>query len=385
MSKTNRIAIVGAGVAGIALAVLATRQGYQVSLYERDNQISSIGAGVTLWPNAMFVLQQMGLEEEIKRMGGRPGLMRQFDHYGVQQGEFNIEEVNMLSGFSSVTILRRDLMSILASALDTLGVERHFGRPMTLQDIAGLKQKFDLVVGADGRMNSVVRQALYEEEVRPCYQGFINVIGISQLQESVLEHSIHDVRAPGERFGIVPVRGDLCYWAGAWRTDIEKGRALSAWYDEMHNRFLNWPDPVRHVLKSYDSASLRCIFVHDLDPLPYWHRGNVLIIGDAAHASLPTSGQGACQALEDAWHLSRLLGTGGQLDGVLTDFYQQRIAKTSAAQAAGRQMAQRIFSGAAEPTSPPSGISAEQLSQLWMQGLEPIKRQSVSSGRMALR
>ncbi|MFU1517007.1 FAD-dependent oxidoreductase [Vreelandella alkaliphila] len=72
MKNTNRIAIVGAGVAGIALAILATQQGYQVSVYERDSKVSSIGAGVTLWPNAIFVLQQMGVEKELKRLGGLP-------------------------------------------------------------------------------------------------------------------------------------------------------------------------------------------------------------------------------------------------------------------------------------------------------------------------
>lgn len=369
MKNNNRIAIVGAGVAGIALAILATKKGYQVSLYERDSKVSSIGAGVTLWPNAIFVLQQMGLEKEIKRMGGVPNCMRQFDQYGVQQGKLNIEEVNTLSGFPSVTILRRDLMGILAKALDDLGVQIHFNCSMTAHDIDGLKQDFTLVVGADGRMNSAVRQTLYPEKVQPCYQGFINIIGISQLEEGDLDNAIHDFRGPGERFGIVPVKAGLCYWAGGWSTPIDKERPLSAWYEEMHQRFMNWPVPVKNVLKSYEKSSINRIFVHDLDPLPYWHQDNVLIIGDAAHAPLPTSGQGACQALEDAWHLARSLEKKDVLDNVLTGFYQQRIVKTSASQTAGRQLAQRIFSDYSEPQPSVLGITAEQLSEFWMQGL----------------
>ncbi len=370
MNSTNRIAIVGAGVAGMALAILATKKGYQVSLYERDSKVSSIGAGVTLWPNAIFVLQQMGLEKEIQRIGGRPRYMRQFDQYGTQRGEFDIDEVNVLSGFPSVTILRRDLMSILASALDRLGGEIHFDRSMKAQDIGGLKHDFDLVVGADGRMNSVVRKTLYTEDVHPRYQGFVNIIGVSQLKEGVLDNVIHDFCGPGERFGIVPVKAGLCFWAGAWSANFDKERPVSAWYDELHRRFISWPDPVRNILKSYNRASLNRIFVHDLDPLPYWSQENVVIIGDAAHAPLPTSGQGACQALEDAWYLVRLLEEKDELESVLTDFYQQRIAKTSAAQTVGRQLAQSIFGGHSEPQSSASGISAEQLSEFWMQGLE---------------
>ena len=370
MNSNNRIAIVGAGVAGLSLAILAKKQGYQVSLYERDCKVSSIGAGVTLWPNAVFILQQMGLEEEIKRLGGVPSYMHQFDQYGIQQGELDIEEVNTFSGFPSVTILRRDLMNILAKELESLGVEILFNCSVTAENIEKLKQEFSLVVGADGRMNSIVRQTLYPEKVQPCYQGFINIIGISQLEEKVLDNVIHDFRGPGERFGIVPIKAGLCFWAGGWSTHLDKERPLSAWYDEMHQRFMHWPEPVQNVLKSYEKESLNRIFVHDIDPLPYWHQNNVLIIGDAAHAPLPTSGQGACQALEDAWHLAQNLVKKDELENILAGFYQQRIVKTSAAQTAGRQLAQSIFGDYSEPQPSVSGISAKQLSEFWMQGLE---------------
>jgi len=377
MKSNNRIAIVGAGVAGIALAILATKQGYQVSLYERNSQVSSIGAGVTLWPNAMFVLQQMGLEKEVQQIGGVPSFMRQFDKNGVPQGELNIDEVNVLSGFASVTILRRDLMNILAKALDNFGVGIQFNCLMTTEDVEKLKQEFMLVVGADGRMNSMVRQAIYPQRVKPCYKGFINIIGISRLEEGTLDNAIQDFRSPGERFGIVPVRGGLCYWAAGWSTALDKERPLSQWFDEMHQRFINWPEPVQNVLKSYEKSSLKRIFVHDINPLPYWHQDNVLIIGDAAHAPLPTSGQGACQALEDAWHLSQNLtgevtqtvGKQGELDKMLSNFYQQRIVKTSAAQNVGRQLAKRIFAGTSESQPIVSRMSAEQLSEFWMRGL----------------
>ncbi len=96
-------------------------------------------------------------------------------------------------------------------------------------------------------MNSVVRQTLYPEKVKPCYQGFINIIGISQLEEGDLDNAIHDFRGTGERFGIVPIKAGLCYWAGGWSTPIDKDRPLSAWYDEMHQRFMNWPDPVKKM------------------------------------------------------------------------------------------------------------------------------------------
>lgn len=370
MNHTKQIAIVGAGVAGMALAILATRRGHHVTLFERGREVSSMGAGVTLWPNAVFVLERMGLCDDIQRLGGTPRYMKQFDRRGSTMGEFDIAAVNRLCGFPSVTILRRDLIGTLATTLHELAVDIRFGCSITTQDIDDLKQRYDLVVGADGRMNSVVRQAIYTETVSPRYQGFINIIGISPLTDGVIDNAIHDVRGPGTRFGIVPVSTDRCFWAGAWRASIDKERGLSTWYDDMDQRFRDWPDPVRRVLTTRDDSSLNRIFVHDLDPLPYWHQGNVLIIGDAAHAPLPTSGQGACQALEDAWHLVQMLEEHDQLSSALTGFYQRRIAKTSAAQAVGRQVAQQIFGEHGQPRPSDSGISAEQLSQFWMEGLD---------------
>ncbi|MGD8163078.1 FAD-dependent monooxygenase [Pantoea sp. FN0307] len=372
MTRTKKIAIVGAGVAGMALAILATKQGHQVSLFERGSNVSSMGAGVTLWPNAMFVMQKMGLDKKAMQVGGTPCMMRQFDQHGLFQTEFDILAVNSLCGFPSVAVLRRELMSLLAGALESLGREIKFNCSITAADVMKLSQEFDLVVGADGRMNSVVRQAMYAEKVTPRYHGFVNVIGVGRQREGTLSNTIDDFRGQSERFGIVPVNDGWCYWAGAWKAPVDHELPRAHWRDELHRRFRDWPDPVQNVLLSCDSASVRGIFVHDIDPLPFWHKDNVLLIGDAAHASLPTSGQGACQALEDAWSLTRLLKESDDLEIALQGFYQQRHIKTSAAQLVGRQFAQKIFSEQPEPLLPASINSAAELSRFWMQGLKHV-------------
>lgn len=192
---------------------------------------------------------------------------------------------------------------------------------------------------------------------------------MSHQQESFLDNTISDFRGSGQRFGIVPVNGGRCYWAGAWNAPIDKHRPQSDWFEELNQRFRGWPNPVKDVLQNSDSASMRHIFVHDIDPLPFWHQGNILIIGDAAHASLPTSGQGACQALEDAWHLSLMLKEEDEVASALQNFYHQRYTKTSAAQMVGRQLANKFFSGQPEPLLPATHISAKELSHFWMQGL----------------
>lgn len=369
MASSKKIAIVGAGIAGLALAIIATKQGHKVSLFERGGTVSTLGAGVTLWPNAMFVMQQMGLDNALRDRGGLPSMMRQFDPQGILQTEFDILALNALCGLPSVTVLRRDLMDLLLDTVAKLDVKIRFNLSITVADVMKLGREFDLVVGADGRMNSVVRQTLYPGKVTPRYHGFVNIIGLSHRKEFFLDNSISDFRGSGQRFGIVPVNGGKCYWAGAWNAPIDKLRSQNAWFDELYQRFRGWPNPIKDVLQNSDSASMRHIFVHDIDPLPFWHQGNILLIGDAAHASLPTSGQGACQALEDAWHLSLMLEEEDEMASALQKFYRQRCTKTSAAQMVGRQLANKFFSGQPEPLLPATHISAKELSHFWMQGL----------------
>lgn len=372
MNKVNNIAIIGAGVAGLALAIFARKQGINVTIYERNSQFSSIGAGVTLWPNATFVIKQMGLMDKVSQFGGHPNFMCQFNSNDIKLAEFDIKALNSISGFPTISILRRDLIKIFVEELEQLTATIHFNQSKNTEDISQLQKKFDLVVGCDGRMNSEARKLLYKDSICPKYQGFINIIGVSKMDLTPFDQTIHDYRNNTERFGIVPITNRLCYWAAAWQNEIDKTKPIDRWYDEMRRRFQHWPENIHRAFNSTEKNRVKQIFVHDLDPLPYWHRENLLIIGDAAHAPLPTSGQGACQALEDAWHLSQLLNKSIPLDRVLTQFYENRIDKTTSSQQIGRQMARQIFSQEPPQSSTTAEISASQLSQLYMQGLNEV-------------
>ena len=95
---------------------------------------------------------------------------------------------------------------------------------------------------------------------------------------------------------------------------------------------------------SRPANAIRLIAVHDLEPLHTWSRANVLLVGDAAHAPLPTSGQGACQALEDAWHLARCLdGVSGGLEEIFQAFSRIRAPKTARLAEQGRVFARGLF------------------------------------------
>ncbi|ALX15345.1 monooxygenase [Burkholderia cepacia JBK9] len=354
------IAILGAGVAGMSTALALAGRGHEIRLYERMPSESTMGAGVVLWPNAGFVLSQLGLLPDIVEAGGRMNAMQRIDRHGNPLKVTDIRALDRRMGFPTYSILRRDLQAVLARHLAARGIDVHFGHGATSIDAGtdgravvrfdnGTTIAPDLVIGADGRMNSVARRHVIGDNT-PVYQGFVNWIGIAQSDAPLVDEvSISDYWGTRERFGIVAVDRHRLYWAAAWpeagpddATESDPGAMLE-------RRFRAWPATIANVLRATSADTIAKIRVHDLDPVDVWHRGNVLLIGDAAHASLPTSGQGACQALEDAWHLARCLdeygaGNGGGLDAALTSFTMRRSPKTAAIIARARDFAHLLFS-----------------------------------------
>lgn len=353
------IAILGAGVAGMSTALALAGRGHRIQVYERRPSESTMGAGVVLWPNAGFVLAQLGLLPDIVEVGGQLHAMRRIDRHGNPLKRTDIRELDRHMGFPTYSILRRDLQAVLARHVAARGIEVCFGHGATAIDAGtdgravvrfdnGTAIAPDLVIGADGRMNSVARRYVVGDAT-PVYQGFVNWIGIAQSDAPLVdEASIFDYWGTRERFGIVALDRHRLYWAAAW-PEADPGNVTESDPGAMlERRFAEWPAPIADVIRATPADTIAQIRVHDLDPVDVWHRGNVLLIGDAAHAPLPTSGQGACQALEDAWHLARCLdeygaSNGGELDAALASFTLRRSPKTSAITERAREFAHLLF------------------------------------------
>jgi len=383
------VVILGAGVAGVATAIALARLGHTVEIYERRSGAANLGAGITLWPNACFVLDQLGLLPELVAVSGRPTRMQRIDWRGAAIASVDIDAINARLGYPTITVFRRDLQSVLLKHLASAGVTVSYGQ--AVQEVgetgqrpwatfeSGARIECDILLGADGRMASVTRRYVAPES-RAVYQGFVNWVGIAAGRPRMVDELqlILDYWGAATRFGIVPISASAAYWAGGQAMSLDAARSTENPRDELSCTFADWPAPVQRVLASSPPDSIRKIAVYDVDPIPCWHRGHVLLIGDAAHASLPTSGQGACQALEDAWHLGRCLQTEGtDVLGAFRLFGELRQAKTRNITLSGRQLARSLFHGtredeqrrdeiarAADPTLLPIGMASA-----WRAGL----------------
>ncbi len=350
-----KIAILGGGVAGVSSAIALKQKGFDVSIYERHESASNIGAGIVVWPNAAYVLDQLGVLNEIEAASGHPTRMRRLSSANEDLGAIDIEKINHHMGYSSLSILRSDFQNILISKLESFGVAIQYGHTLTSIETKnpdqaevhfqnGSKMTADVLIGADGRMASYTRQYVHGDNA-PVYQGFINWIGVYESEEESFDKiEIADYWGVGERFGIVPITKHKAYWAGGVASANICSRNPAEYRAELASIFAGWPQPVQRVIHHTPVERINKVYVHDHDPIQTWHKNNLIIIGDAAHAPLPTSGQGACQALEDAWHLANILSDyPHDLQNAFVKFTEIRFEKTAGTIMAARGFASSLF------------------------------------------
>jgi len=348
------IVILGGGVAGVSTAIALKQKGFDVTVYERNQSESNIGAGIVVWPNASYVLEQLGVLEEIKKVSGYPSSMQRMSNTGDDLGSINIEEINNSMGYPSLSILRSDFQTILVTKLKSLGIKIKYGYEITkieekeqtvnIHFKNGKNTTADIIIGADGRMSSIARKFVTGNN-KPIYQGFINWIGVFESKRKLFDEIVvKDYWGTGERFGIVPISQNKAYWAGGVATKKIGTRNPTLYKKELNALFSNWTGLVSEVITNTPQNKISKIYVHDHNPTEIWHKKNLIIIGDSAHAPLPTSGQGACQALEDAWHLANCLSeNSSDLDYSFSKFTELRLSKTTGIINAGRGLASSIF------------------------------------------
>jgi len=275
------VAILGGGVAGISSAIALKQAGFDVTVYERRESEKNIGAGIVIWPNAAYVLEQLKVLDEVKSVSGYPSSMRRISSKGEKLGSINIEEINHYMGYPSLSILRYDFQNILVSKLNALGVKIKYGYEITnienketivtVHFENGEKTNADLLIGADGRMSSITRKYVTGNN-KPTFQGFINWIGVFESDQMIFDEIIvKDYWGIGERFGIVPVSPYKAYWAGGISAKNIGARDSSTYKQELQSLFSNWPDLINIIISETPKSSINKIYVHDHNPIDKWH------------------------------------------------------------------------------------------------------------------
>jgi 6-hydroxynicotinate 3-monooxygenase len=319
MTARLSVAVIGAGMGGLATAAALLRLGIDVTVYEQARRFARLGAGIQAGCNAMQVLRGLGLEQRIRREAFYP---RSWNNRDWRTGEVRYDQIfgptaEQKYGAPYLLAHRGDLHAALASAVpaervrldhrvEGLGTQ---GGSVVLSFADGTTAVHDAVVAADG-VHSSVRELLFGAETanftgRIAYRTTFpaDLLDGYEIDECTKwwgedRHIvIYYVKPDRSEVYFVTSQPEPGFTVESWSAKGDMG-TLRAAFDGFHPQ-------VQRVLAA-------CPDVHkwalvDRDPLERWHDRNVTLLGDACHPMTPYMAQGAAMALEDAAVLSRLM------------------------------------------------------------------------------
>ena len=300
------VLIAGGGIGGLALARGVGASGCPARVFEQAPELRTSGAAVTIFSNGAAALA--GLGAPLGGLGGRLDLLRFDTADGRTMVTADLTVLARRTGFPVRSVPRERLIEHLAHGAsvefsrEIVDVEVH-PRGATAVDALGERYAADVVVGADGHRSAVRRAVL--DPAPATESGWTTWQGVTPVLPELAEGATGVCVVGGSGLaGLLPSGDGLLMW---WFDVHQPLRGSPA--AALAERFAGYGPLVEGLLETIRDQDLES-FRHVTHRIPdRWGRGGVTLLGDAAHAFPPTQAQGANQALEDAWLLSRALGT----------------------------------------------------------------------------
>jgi len=324
--------ILGGGIAGLTAAIALRRIGIRAQVFEAAPVIRPVGAGLALAANAIKGYVKLGIAEKIISRGRLLPTFSILDARSRRITQADAAAIGRKYGLHNFAINRPELHEALLAELEpeqlhtnksALRVEQSSDKTILFfKD--GTTHETDFLIVSDGIHSPIRRQLLPGSE--PRYAGYTCWRAVIDNPGLPLSGATETWGAEG-RFGIVPLAGNKIYWFACVNAPQNDPAMRAAGVPDLERIFQKFHDPVPAILRHTPGDSLLWNDIIDLKPISRFAFGNIVLIGDAAHATTPNLGQGACQAIEDAVVLADELAAHDNPEAAFAAFERRRLKR----------------------------------------------------------
>lgn len=304
------IDIIGAGIGGLTTAIALEQKGIKTRIFEQTKELMPVGAGIILASNAMQVYEKFGLRKEIEDQGNYVSAICITKANLRPISKVDLTYFEKKHRVKNVAIHRGALQKILVNALKSSEIHLNHrlssiesnteGNLLTFEN--GEQIQSSVLIGADG-INSIVRKKMFSaKELRNAEQICWRGVTEFNLPEKY-QHEINEAWNKKNRFGFVQIAKNKVYWY-ALKSHKRQGEFD---VNEIESYFRDYNPLIKEIIAATKKSQINTAEILDIKPTSDWHTDKVCLIGDAAHATTPNMGQGACQAIEDAYVIGEYL------------------------------------------------------------------------------
>jgi 2-polyprenyl-6-methoxyphenol hydroxylase-like FAD-dependent oxidoreductase len=326
-----KILINGGGIAGLTCAIALQKLGIETVVYESTPEIKPVGAGLVIQSNAIRALEYLGIEDKIIEAANPINQIAIIDEKANVVKKQKPSSINR-ELFAGLAIHRHTLHQILKSYLpeNLLFTSKKANSflnkdgKVILQFEDGSNAEGDFLISADG-INSNIRLQLLPDS-KPRYAGYICWRSVIDNSDLKISEATETWGSKG-RFGIVPINENKIYWYATINCNQFDVKINHYNLKKLKEHFSDYHSTVHEILEKSSNEKLIKNPICDIKPLNQFAFNKVLLIGDAAHATTPNLGQGACQAIEDVMVLHQEIVSGKDVESAFKSFEKRRMDK----------------------------------------------------------